>query len=89
MANTLLIGPEAALSTSVGAASSFSQATLVRVVNTEASTVRLVTLLDSDFQGISSISMPAGTVEYIEKKPNELLLASSANVKGAKVGFTN
>ena len=89
MANTLLIGPEAAMATSVGAASSFSQATLVRVVNTEASAVRLVTLLDSDFQGISSISMPAGTVEYIEKKPNDLLLAASANVKGAKVGFTN
>ena len=89
MANTLLIGPEAALPTTVGTASSFSQATLVRVVNTEASAVRLVTLLDSDFQGISSISMPAGTVEYIEKKPNELLLASNANVKGAQVGFTN
>ncbi len=89
MANTLLIGPEAAMATSVGAASSFSQATLVRVVNTEASAVRLVTLLDSDFQGISSISMPAGTVEYIEKKPNELLLASNAAVKGTKVGFTN
>tara|TARA_B100000214_G_scaffold327550_1_gene266184 strand:+ start:231 stop:500 length:270 start_codon:yes stop_codon:yes gene_type:complete len=89
MANTLLIGPEAALPTTVGTASSFSQATLVRVVNTEATTVRLVTLLNAEFQGISSISMPAGTVEYIEKKPNELLLASNANVKGAQVGFTN
>tara|TARA_Y100001970_G_scaffold218552_1_gene268036 strand:+ start:238 stop:507 length:270 start_codon:yes stop_codon:yes gene_type:complete len=89
MANTLLIGPEAALPTTVGTASNFNSATLVRVVNTEASTVRTVTLLDSDKQGISSISMPAGTVEYIEKKPTDVLLASNGAVKGTQVGFTN
>tara|TARA_R100000742_G_C4179142_1_gene14861 strand:+ start:224 stop:496 length:273 start_codon:yes stop_codon:yes gene_type:complete len=90
MSNTLILGPEAAFPITVGTASSFSEATLVRATNTEATTVRTVTLLEADTRtGIGSISIPAGTSVNIEKKPADLLLASSANVKGTKVGFTN
>lgn len=88
MARTLLLGAEAALPTTVGAASSFSQATVVRLYNSSASTAHLVTLLNSEYQGIGSMTIPAGTTEFIEKNHGDLLLAANAEVKGAKVGFT-
>jgi len=34
------------------------------------------------------MTMPTGTVEYVEKKHKDLILAGSADVKGTKVGFT-
>ena len=91
MANrTLIKGAEAALPTTVGAASRCSGATLVRLVNTHASNAYLVTLLeDQGGVGIGSFTMPAQAVEYIEKQSAHSLLAANAAVLGAKVGFTN
>lgn len=87
MARTLLLGAELACPTTVGTATSFAQATVVRLVNTDTS-AHLVTLLDSSFQGIGSMTMPAGTVEYLEKNHSDLVLAANAAIKGSKVGFT-
>lgn len=87
MARSLVLGPQEDCPTSVGTASSFSQATVVRLYNANAA-AQLITVLDSDFQGIGSMTMPTGTVEYIEKKHSDLILAGSADVKGTKVGFT-
>jgi|TARA_B100001142_G_scaffold285579_1_gene299981 hypothetical protein len=87
MARTLVLGPQSNCPTTVGTASSFSQATVVRLCNTNGS-AQLVTILDENFQGIGSMTMPAGSVEYVEKKHQELILAASADVKGTKVGFT-
>lgn len=87
MSRTLLLGAEAALPTTVAAASSFSQATVVRLYNSDTG-AHLVTLLDSSYQGIGSMTLAAGATEYIEKNHADLLLAANAAVKGAKVGFT-
>lgn len=87
MARSLVLGPQEDCPTTVGSASSFSQATVVRLYNSNAA-AQLVTVLDSNFQGIGSMTMPAGTVEYIEKKHSDLILAGSDDVKGTKVGFT-
>ena len=87
MARSLVLGPQEDCPTTVGTASSFSQATVVRLYNSNAG-AQLVTVLDSNFQGIGSMTMATGTVEYIEKKHSDLILAGSADVKGTKVGFT-
>jgi len=87
MARTLVLGPQTDCPTSVGAASSFGAATVVRLYNSNAGS-QLVTVLDENYQGIGSMTMPTGTVEYIEKKHKDLILAGSGDVKATKVGFT-
>jgi hypothetical protein len=87
MSRTLLLGAQAALPTTVGTASSFSQATVVRLYNSDTG-AHLITLLDSDYQGIGSMTLAAGATEFIEKNHSDLLLAANALVLGAKVGFT-
>lgn len=88
MARTLSKGAEAALPTSTGAAVSFTQATVVRLVNTHTSN-HLVTVVET--QGgtvVGSFTLPAGAVEYLEKNSTQCVFAANAGVKGAKVGFT-
>tara|TARA_R110000796_G_scaffold37298_10_gene94163 strand:+ start:3256 stop:3525 length:270 start_codon:yes stop_codon:yes gene_type:complete len=88
MARTLLKGAEAALPTSTGVAVSFTQATVVRLVNTDSGN-HLVTVVET--QGgtvVGSFTLPTGAVEYLEKNPTQCVFAANAGVKGAKVGFT-
>jgi hypothetical protein len=87
MARTLLKGAEIALPTTTGTATSFSQATVVRLVNT--GSVAVVEVVESQSgAGVGSFTMPANTVEYLEKTPTHCVFASAATVKGAQVGFT-
>ena len=87
MARSLVLGPQTNCPTSVGTASSFSAATVVRLYNSNAA-AQLITILDENYQGIGSMTMPTGTVEYIEKKHKDMILAGSSDVKATKVGFT-
>lgn len=88
MARTLLKGAEAALPTTTGAAVSFTEATVVRLVNTHTS-AHLVTLVETrSGDVVGSFTMPAASVEYLEKQPTQCVFAANAGVKGAKVGFT-
>ena len=88
MARTLCKGAEAACPTTTGAASSFSEATVVRLVNTDSS-AHLVSVVETQSgTAVGSFTMPAGTVEYLEKNPTQCVFAANAGVKGAKVGFT-
>jgi len=88
MSRTLLVGVEIACPTTVGTATSFSEATVVRLVNTDSS-AHLVTLLEEQSgASIGSMTLPAGAVEFLEKKPAQVVLAANAAVKCAKVGFT-
>jgi hypothetical protein len=91
MANLLLKGEEAALPTSAGAGTSFSQATLVRLVNTAAvGTNYLVTLQETaDGTTVGSFTLLGSTEALVEKDPTFTLFAANAAVKGTKVGFTN
>ena len=88
MARTLLLGAEIACPTTTGTATSFSEATVVRLVNTT-SNAHLVTIVEvPSGAGVGSMTLPPNTVELLEKKPAHCIFAANAGVKGAKVGFT-
>ena len=92
MSRTLVLGAEAACPTTTGAATSFSEASAVRLVNTDSS-AHLVTVVPT--QGatgadiIGSFTLPASAVETLEKDYSYCVFAANAAVKGSIVGFTN
>ena len=88
MARTLLLGVEAPLQVSTGTATSFTQASAVRLVNTDTNS-HIVTVVET--QGgpaIASMTMPGGSVETLEKQYSHCIFSDSVLVLGAKVGFT-
>jgi len=88
MARTLCKGAEAACPTTTGTASSFSEATVVRLVNTHSGN-HLVTVVETQSGSVvGSFTLPTGAVEYLEKNPTQCVFAANAGVLGAKVGFT-
>lgn len=91
MANLLLKGEEIALPTSAGAGTSFSEATLVRLVNTAAVGSNYLVTLQETAGGttIGSFTLMGSTEVLLEKNPTYTLYAANAAVKGTKVGFTN
>ena len=89
MSRTLVLGAEAACPTTTGAATSFSEASAVRLVNTDSS-AHLVTVVETQSGTVKgSFTLPASAVETLEKKYTHCVFAANAGVKGAKVGFTN
>ena len=89
MTRTLLVGTgaEVALDT----ASTLSNATVIRVYNTHASnayTVIIAKTSSGGFINTATVTVPANTVEFFEKGPNDQISASNSAVKGFKVGFT-
>ena len=88
MARTLCKGAEAACPTTTGTATSISQATVVRLVNTHSGN-HLVTVVETrSGDVIGSFTLPTGSVEYLEKNPTQCVFAANAGVLGSKVGFT-
>ena len=88
MARTLLLADEINLPTTTGTATSFSNATVVRLVNNSASAALVTVVETQSGTGIGSMTMPPNSVEYLEKQPSYCVFASADTVKGAKVGFT-
>ena len=89
MARTLLLGVEAPLPVSSGAATSFTQASSVRLVNTDASNAHVITVVETPGGTvIGSMTMPGGSVETLEKQYSHCIFSDNALVLGAKVGFT-
>lgn len=85
-----VLGAEAALPTTIGAATSFTEATVVRLVNTSASADYVVTVVQTQSgPSIGSFTLLRQTTEVIEKQSSHCVYASNAAVLGAKVGFTN
>ena len=88
MARTLLLGGEIALPINTGTATSFSAATVVRLVNTTG-TAQVINVVETQSgTGIGSFTMLGNTTELLEKTASYCVYASAATVKGAKVGFT-
>ena len=86
---TLIKGAEAACPTTTGAATSFSEAPVVRLVNTDSS-AHLVSVVETQSgTPVGSFTLPANGVEFLEKQVSHCVFAANAGVKGAKVGFTN
>ena len=85
----MVLGAEAACPTTTGAATSFSEASAVRLVNTDSSAHVVSVVETQSGTGIGSFTMPASAVETLEKKYTQCVFASNAAIRGAKVGFTN
>jgi len=86
---TKLLSAEIALPTTTGAATSFTEATVVRLVNTDTNP-HVVSIVETQGgTGVGSMTLPGGSVEQIVKVASYCVFANSALVKGSKVGFTN
>jgi uncharacterized cupredoxin-like copper-binding protein len=88
MARTLLLADEINLPITTGTATSFTNATVVRLVNNSTSAALVTVVETQSGNGIGSMTMPPNSVEYLEKQPSYCVFASATTVKGAKVGFT-
>ena len=86
---TKILGAEIALPATTGAATSFSSATVVRLVNTDTSSHVVSVVETQSGVAIGSMTMPAGSVEQIVKVASYCVFSDSALIKGTKVGFTN
>ena len=88
MQRTKIIETEVSTGASAGAATSIGSASCVRLHN---DTGGIITIGVSTQVGASTTSfftMPANSVEFLEKFPTDVIWTSSA-IKAAKVGFTN
>ena len=89
MGRLLLKGEEAALGTNTAGAKIFSNARLVRVVNTT-NAAHLVTLVEAvGGSTLGSFTLGAGGVVELEKEPLNGVFAANAGVKAAAIGYTN
>ena len=88
MARTLLLADEIALPTTTGTATSFSAATVVRLVNTTGTAAVINVVETQSGTGIGSFTMLGNTTELLEKNATYCVYSSAATVKGTKVGFT-
>ncbi len=89
MSRTLVLGAEIVCPTTTGTATSFSEASAVRLVNTDSS-AHLVTVVETQSGTVKgSFTLPASAVETLEKQYSHCVFAANAGVKGAKVGLTN
>ena len=85
---TLLKADEVNVPTSAGAGVSFTEATVVRLVNTNAA-ARVITVQESQGgTGVGTFTMLPSTTEFLEKTATHTVFASGTGVKGTKVGFT-
>ena len=91
MTRILVKGSQIVVPNTVRAATSFSEATVVRLSN-PSTTDYLVTVAENNGGSatIGSFGLLANTTELLEKNPTDVVFVDSgSNVKGTKVGFTN
>ena len=89
MARTLLKGDEVTLPITAGAGTSFSEATVVRLYNSDTSSHVVTVQETAGGTGVGSMTLPGGHVEYLQKNPTYTVFSDSATVFGTKVGFTD
>ena len=86
---TLIKGSQADCPTVTGSASTFGNATVVRLYNSTG-TARLVTIVEEQGGSVlGTFTMPGNTVEFVEKKSSHCIFAADASVKGCAAGFTD
>ena len=83
----VLQGTQAACGTTSGAASTFGDASAVRLFNS-GTAVRLITLERPDGTDIGTISLNAKAEITLRKSPSDKIFAASAEVLGVAVGFS-
>ncbi len=87
--NILLKGSEITVPL-VAAASSFSEATVVRLAN-PSTTNRVITVTETrGGSTVGSFTLLADSTEFLEKEPTHVVfVAGGTDCLGTKVGFTN
>ena len=88
MQRTKILSDILSIPTTAGTASSISSATCVRIHNDVGSIVTVSISTAVGAGSTFSFSMPANSVEFLEKLPTDVIYASSA-IKVNKVAFTN
>jgi|TARA_E500000305_G_scaffold48828_1_gene38164 hypothetical protein len=91
MTRILVKASEITVPNAVATASSFTEATVVRLAN-PSTTDYVVTIAENNGGSatIGTFTMLANTSELIEKNPtNVVFVNTGTDVKGTKVGFTN
>ena len=84
----LLLADEVNVPTTAGTGVSFTQATCVRLYNSNAAD-RVITVQETrGGTGVGTFTLRTRTSEILEKQPAYTVFASGAGVKGVKVGFT-
>ena len=74
----------------VAAASSFSEATVVRLANPSTTDYVITVTETRGGVGVGSFTLLADSTEMLEKQPTHVVFVNTGtNVLGAKVGFTN
>ena len=90
MPRLLIKGTEAAMATASGSASTFGNATVVRVVNTATAAAHLVAVAESaGGTVVGTFTLMRLESALIEKQNSHVIFAANAAVKGTKVGYTN
>ena len=91
MARVLIKGTQIAVPNTVGAGTSFSEATLVRLVNKATATDYVVTVQETaGGTTVGTFTILANTSEMLEKNPTNIVFVNAGtDVLGAKVGYTN
>lgn len=89
MSRTLLTGSGAEVS--LNSATTLDNATVVRVINLSGTdaTVSVAKSTTVGYANTATVTLPDDRVEFFQKGPNDIISASSGDVKGFKVGFTN
>jgi len=89
MGRILPLGTEITVPNAVGTASSFSEATVVRLANPGTSDLVITVQETAGGTTVGTFTLLANTTELLEKKPTHVVsVASGTDVLGAKVGFT-
>ena len=90
MARLLIKGTQAACPPGTGTASTFGNATMVRLVNTAAGADHLVTVVEEQSGTVvGTFTIMRSTSEVVEKQSSHCIFAADAAVLGAKIGYTN
>ena len=91
MARILIKGTQTAVPNTVGTGTSFSEATLVRLVNTATGTDHVVTVQETaGGTTVGTFTILRGSVEVLEKQTTHTVSVNAGTaVLGAKIGYTN
>jgi len=88
MSRIIISAGETNLATGIGNSTTVNSARFVRVYNNSGAAAVLF-VQDANYSGIGSITIPDGTIEYIEKHPEDTIYyIGSATIKVARVGVT-
>tara|TARA_B100001093_G_scaffold374564_1_gene359542 strand:+ start:743 stop:1012 length:270 start_codon:yes stop_codon:yes gene_type:complete len=89
MTRLLVKGVEAALGANTGTANAFSNARLLRVVNTTANAYLVTLVAAVGGSTLGSFTLAGGESVELEKEPLNGIFAANNGVKASAIGYSN